>query len=70
MEHPPNQQKSTGTILRTSVKQKSKRNKRALKIIKLQKLNIHGRTGKCTPCLSGARTLCYNQMMTTNTFTS
>ena len=27
-------------------------------------------TGKYTPCLSGVRTLCYNQVMTTNSFTS
>ena len=36
----------------------------------VKKLNIPSRTGKCTPCLSGARTLCYNQVLTTNTFMS
>ena len=37
---------------------------------KLRKFNIPCRTGKCTPCLSGTRTLCCNQVLTTNTFMS
>ena len=32
--------------------------------------NILSRTGKCTPCFSGASTLCCNQVLTTNTFMS
>ena len=35
---------------------------------KVRKFSIPSRTGKCTPCLSGARTLCCNQVLTTNTF--
>ena len=37
---------------------------------KVKKFNIPPRTGKCTPCLSGTRTLCCNQVLTTNTFMS
>ena len=37
---------------------------------KVEKFNIPSRTGKCTPCLSGARTQCSNQVLTTNTFRS
>ena len=37
---------------------------------KVKKFSIPSRTGKCTPCLSGARTLCCNQVLTTNTFMS
>ena len=55
-----------------------KRNKNLKEIIgdtpiengKVKKFSIPSRTGKCTPCLSGARTLCCNQVMTTNTFMS
>ena len=53
-----------------------KRNKNLKEIIRgtriengnIKKFNILSRTGKCTPCLSGVRTLCCNQVMTTNTF--
>ena len=31
---------------------------------KLKKFNISSRTGKCTPRLLGARTLCCNQVLT------
>ena len=31
---------------------------------KVKKFNIPPRTGKCTPCLSGTRTLCCNQVLT------
>ena len=34
----------------------------------MAKFSIPSRTAKCTPCLSGARTLCCNQVLTTNTF--
>ena len=37
---------------------------------KVKKFNIPSRTGKCTPCSSGTRTLCCNQVLTTNTFMS
>ena len=37
---------------------------------KNSKNSISSRTGKCTPFLFGARTLCCNQMLTTNTFMS
>ena len=37
---------------------------------KVKKFNIPPRTGKCTSCLSGARTVCCNQVLTTNTFMS
>ena len=37
---------------------------------KVKKFSIPFRTGKRTPCLSGAITLCCNQVMTTNTLTS
>ena len=37
---------------------------------KVKKFNISSRTGNYTPCLSGARTLCCNQVMVKNTFTS
>ena len=37
---------------------------------KVNKFNIPSRTEKCTPCLSGARTLCCNQVLTTNTVMS
>ena len=37
---------------------------------KVKKFSIPFRTGKCTPYLSGAITLCCNQVMTTNTLTS
>ena len=55
-----------------------KRNKNLKEIIgstriengKNKKFNIPSRTGKCTPCLSGTRTLCCNQVLTTNTFMS
>ena len=55
-----------------------KRNKNLKEIIgstriengKIKKFNIPSRTGKCTPCLSGTRTLCCNQVLTTNTFMS
>ena len=55
-----------------------KRNKNLKEIIgstriengKDKKFNIASRTGKCTPCLSGTRTLCCNQVLTTNTFMS
>ena len=55
-----------------------KRNKNLKEIIggtriengKVKKFRIPFRTGKCTPCLSGARTLCCNQVLTTNTFMS
>ena len=55
-----------------------KRNKNLKEIIgstriengKVKKLNIPSRTEKCTPCLSGTRTLCCNQVLTTNTFMS
>ena len=36
----------------------------------VKKFSIPSRTGKCTQCLSGARTLCCNQGLTTNTFMS
>ena len=32
---------------------------------KVKKFNIPSRTGKSTPCLSGARTLCCNQVLAT-----
>ena len=35
---------------------------------KVKKFNISARTGKCTPSLSGPRTLCCNQVLTRNTF--
>ena len=35
---------------------------------KVQNFNIPSRKGKCTPCLSGTRTLYCNQVLTTNTF--
>ena len=35
---------------------------------KVEKFNISSRTEKCAPSLSGARTLCYNQVLTANTF--
>ena len=52
-----------------------KRNKNLKEIVggtciknsKVKKFNIPSRTGKCTPCLSGAGTLCFNQVLTTNT---
>ena len=55
-----------------------KRNKNIKEIIggtriengKVKKFSIPSITGKCTPCLSGARTLCCNQVLTTNTFMS
>ena len=37
---------------------------------KVKKFNIPSRTGECTPCLSGARTLCCNHVLITNTFMS
>ena len=37
---------------------------------KVKKFNIPSRTGKCAACLLRARTLCCNQLKTTNTFTS
>ena len=51
-----------------------KRNKNLKEIIgstriengKDKKFNIASRTGKCTPCLSGTRTLCCNQVLTTH----
>ena len=53
-----------------------KRNKNLKEIVggtciknsKVKKFNIPSRTGKCTPCLSGSRTLCCNRVLTTNTF--
>ena len=36
----------------------------------VKKFNIPSRTGKCTPCLLGARTQCCNQVLTTSTFMS
>ena len=33
-----------------------------------KKFYIPSRRGKCTSCLSGTRTLCYKQVLTTNTF--
>ena len=55
-----------------------KRNKNLKEIIggtliengKVKKFSISSRTGKFTPCLPGARTLCCNQVLTTNTFMS
>ena len=55
-----------------------KRNKNLKEIIrstriengKVKKFNIPSRTGKCTPCLSGAGTVCFNQVLTTNTIIS
>ena len=55
-----------------------KRNKNQKEIIggtriengKVKKFSIPSRTGKCTPCLSGERTLCSNQVLTTNTLMS
>ena len=55
-----------------------KRNKNLKEIIgstriengKVKKLNIPSRTEKCPPCLSGTRTLCFNQVLKTNTFMS
>ena len=38
------------------------------KMAKLKKFNIPSRTGKYTPCLMDTRTLCCNQVMTTNIF--
>ena len=35
---------------------------------KVEKFNISSRTEKYDPSLSGGRTLCYNQVLTTNTF--
>ena len=48
-----------------------KRNKNLIEIIgctrieksKTKKFNIPSRTGKCTQCSSGPRTLCYNQVV-------
>ena len=55
-----------------------KRNKNLKEIVggtciknsKVKKLNIPSRTRKCTPCLSGAGTVCFNQVLTTNTIIS
>ena len=70
LKHPPNQQESTRIIPITAFK----RNKNLKEIIrsmensKVKTFSIPSRTGKCTPCLSGSRTLCCNQVLTTNTF--
>ena len=37
---------------------------------KIKKFNIPSRTGKCSPCLRGAKTLSCNQVVTANTFMS
>ena len=37
---------------------------------KVKNFNILTRTGKCTPCLPGTRTLCCIQVLTTSTFMS
>ena len=41
-----------------------------IEIGEVKKFSFPSRRGKCTPCLSSARTLCCNQVLTTNTFMS
>ena len=77
LKHPPNQQKPSGIFPRTP-NHTLKRNKNLKEIIetthiendKVKKSNIPSRTGKCTPCLSGTKTLFCNQVLITNTFMS
>ena len=69
---------SSGSPLHPPLITAFKRNKNLKEIMggtriengKVKKFSITSRTGKCTPFLSGARTLCCNQVLTTNTFMS